>query len=112
MTDEEIKEGNELIARFLGYELITPAMRRNPEQWTASYWQKDHPRKQTVLCREGLLRYNAAWSWLMPVVKQCNEIVVGLKLEEDDLTLLTENIFNPEATFNEFMDADIQAIFE
>jgi ribosomal protein S18 acetylase RimI-like enzyme len=70
-----MKTDNELIAEFMGYKLITPEMRRNPEGWSRGYWQKDYPEKQDVLCAEGHgMHYHDSWSWLMPVVEKIESL--------------------------------------
>lgn len=69
------KESNELIAKFMGYELITPEMRNRPETWSTSYWQKDYPNKQDVLASEHQeMAYHISWEWLMPVVEYIEHI--------------------------------------
>lgn len=74
MKEKEIIEGNKLIAEFMGYKLITPEMRKEPETWTHSYWQKDYPQRQDVLCEEKYLNYNASWDWIIPICIKCREI--------------------------------------
>jgi hypothetical protein len=74
MTQQEIRERNEQIALMLGYRLITPDMRRNPDKWNTSYWQKDYPEKQDVLCSEGYLPFHSDWGSLMKSVEFIEEL--------------------------------------
>ena len=71
---EEIIEGNKLIAEFMGYNLIIPSMRRYPNNWKTSYWERNYDiEKHTtdhVLCEENGLKYHSSWDWLMPVVEK------------------------------------------
>lgn len=79
-THEKI-DGNSLIAEFMGFRLITPEMRKRPEDWynngkPSSYWE-NHELKgsRRVLCGENGLMYHSSWDWLMPVVNK----IFGLK---------------------------------
>lgn len=74
---ENITENNRLIAGFMGYKLITPEMRRNPEKWyikgkSSSYWENQSLLGgKKVLCSEHDLKYHSSWDWLMPVLHKC-----------------------------------------
>ena len=70
MIKQKIIEGNKLIAEFMGYKLITPSMRKNPEMWNISYWENPEMKKISgkVLCSENNLRYHSSWDWLMPCI--------------------------------------------
>ena len=74
---EEIIEGNKLIAEFMGYNLIIPSMRRYPNNWKTSYWERNYDiEKHTtdhVLCEENGLKYHFSWAWLMPVVEKIED---------------------------------------
>ena len=79
MTQEEILEYNKKCAEFLGYELITPQMRKRPEQWKGnSYWEhKDKANVHTskkVLGRDGYLSFHSDWNWIMEVVESIEKI--------------------------------------
>jgi spore coat polysaccharide biosynthesis protein SpsF (cytidylyltransferase family) len=39
MSNEKIETSNKLIAEFMGYMLVTPEMRRHPDEWKLSYWE-------------------------------------------------------------------------
>lgn len=69
MTQQEIQERNKQIATMLGYKLITPDMRKDPNKWNMSYWQKNYPEKQDVLCSEKYLSFHSDWNWLMEAVE-------------------------------------------
>lgn len=90
---EYIKKYNIMCAKFLGYELITPNMRKNPENWTRSYWQKNYPKKQIVLCEENNLCYDCDWNWIMKVLKEIRE-VINTKLNIHDFEIVKEMKLN------------------
>lgn len=75
---EEIIEGNKLIAEFMGYNLVIPSMRRYPNNWKTSYWERNYDiEKHTtdhVLCEENGLKYHSSWDWLMPVVEKIEKL--------------------------------------
>lgn len=82
MTQEEILDYNKKCAEFLGYELITPEMRKTPEQWgDNSYWEhKDRDNVHTskkVLGREGYLSLHSDWNWIMEVVEAIEKLPGG-----------------------------------
>ena len=62
-TQEEILDYNKRCAEFLGYELITPEMRKRPIEWSHSYWEhKDKANVHTskkVLRRDGYLSFHS-----------------------------------------------------
>ena len=75
MTQKEIIEYNKRCAEFLGYELITPQMRKNPEKWKDySYWEhKDKANvhsSEKVLGSEKSLSFHSDWNWIMKVVNE------------------------------------------
>ena len=57
MSEQEIIEGNKLIAEFMGYKFI--------EDWH-QYWRLSD--KHLLL--ENELKYHSSWDWLMPVVEK------------------------------------------
>lgn len=91
MTPQEIQERNEQIALMLGYRLITPDMRRNPDKWNMSYWQKDYPEKQDVLCSEKYLPFHSDWNWLMEVVEFINNLKI--KTQTFYLSITRSNVW-------------------
>jgi hypothetical protein len=79
MTQAEILEYNKRCAEFLGYELITPQMRKRPEQWKDnSYWEhKDKANVHTskkVLGRDGYLEFHSDWNCIMEVVEAIEKL--------------------------------------
>lgn len=57
MTQEEIVEGNKLIAEFMGIDYDKTA---NISDGTSSYHEN--------------IKYNSSWSWLMPVIEKMEKI--------------------------------------
>ena len=81
----DAKKNNPMIAEFMGYKLITPAMRRDPSTLKYSYWQKDYPEKQDVLCGEKELGYDFSYNDLMKVVDKIESLgnCIQTKLSKD-----------------------------
>ena len=97
MSEQEIIEGNRLIAGFMGYSLITPEMRNNPEKWyikgkPSCYWE-NHSLKSSkkVLCSEFDLQYHSNWSWLMPVVERIEEGDFWVNIKKNHVTVAWDN---------------------
>jgi tRNA G46 methylase TrmB len=119
MTQEEILKYNKRCAEFLGYELITPQMRKRPEQWNDnSYWEhKDKANVHTskkVLGRDGYLEFHSDWNWIMNVV----ETIEKLGYEIDIFSNCVEICDTPdenyitEAVGKTKKEAVVQAIYE
>jgi hypothetical protein len=108
MKKDETQERNEQIAIMLGYKLVTPDMRRNPSSWyikgnPSSYWQKDYPDKQDVLCGEKWLSYHSDWNWLMKSLVYITKLGWNWELIDFNGTVTEEecfscSIFNLELT--------------
>ena len=64
VTREEIKEGNELIVRFLGWE-YQPSNNVNFPKGT---WYDGH----VGHCAENGLRFHESWDWVFPVITKIN----------------------------------------
>ena len=74
LKKKRIEEKNGIIATYMGYKLITPAMRYNPKEWNFSYWEKkEEGRGKDVLGGENKLDYEYSWNSLMMVVKKITE---------------------------------------
>ncbi|NTW33877.1 MAG: hypothetical protein HGB12_14890 [Bacteroidetes bacterium] len=65
MTNQEIFEGNKLIAEFMEFPY------NDSEQFIISYYYLED-RPGTI----DDLEYNSSWEWLMPVVEKCEKIPV------------------------------------
>jgi hypothetical protein len=78
MKLEEIENSNKLIAEFMGYTLITPEMRKYPEDWKCSYWENPEFKgsSKEVLCSEKGLSYDCSWNWLMSVVEKIRNVEI------------------------------------
>lgn len=62
METEKIKEGNRVIAEFMG-------MKRHNH---ASYITWEHEKGKHIF--ESVLQYNSSWDWLMPVVEKIESL--------------------------------------
>ena len=71
-TTNEVNNINHLFAEFLGYSLITPAMRKNPENWTESYYEK--PITHEVLGVEGKLKFHKSMQYLDKIRIKINSL--------------------------------------
>jgi hypothetical protein len=87
MEKSKINEGNAIIAKFLGWKLITPEMRNRPETWTMGYWEREEIETweedgvkhsdtfMKTLCSEYKLKYHKSWDWLMPVFHKITKMI-------------------------------------
>jgi len=64
MSEEEILEGNKLIAEFMGYKYINPKDSCDKWGW---YLNEDDSISELYLKE---LKYHSSWSWLMSVVEK------------------------------------------
>ena len=72
-----IEEKNKMIAEFMGYKWLD-----DDKMWVKGEWPKStHMDKY--------LEYDTSWEWLMPVVKQCKNILNNPR-NADDLYILWE----------------------
>lgn len=92
MTEQEIVEYNNRCAKFLGYELITPAMRKYPEKWKHSYWEINNKNNvhtsKYVLCMDGYLSFHSNWNNIMEMVEAIEKLGFRFeiwKMEDADL---------------------------
>ena len=84
MKKIDAKKNNPMIAEFMGYKLITPEMRRHPEDWAHSYWENPEAEKKVLASEKGL-RYDTSWDQLMPVVDKIESLgnCIQTKLSKD-----------------------------
>lgn len=75
MTQEQILEGNKLIAEFMGALDFMNSMRfgDNPEKELGRYYDYSE------------LKYHSSWDWIMPVLKVCKEIDADTVLHDLDI---------------------------
>jgi hypothetical protein len=90
LSTKEIHKRNAEIAKMLGYELITPDMRKNPERWyidgkPSSYWQKDYPEKQDVLSEEKYNVFYTDWNYLIKALIYVTEIGWSWDINSNDI---------------------------
>ena len=83
MNETNQKEFNELCAKVLGYELITPDMRKNPQNWKHSYWESKDEGFQKVLSVEGSLSFHQDWNLLMKVVDKIESLGFDIAMQSD-----------------------------
>jgi hypothetical protein len=89
------EEYNKLCAEFMGYKLVTPEMRKHPEEWISSYWENPdfNGSSKGVLCSENGLQYNTNWNWIMEVVEKINSVdVYKNNPSETTLAIIREEI--------------------
>jgi hypothetical protein len=63
MTDEEILEGNKLIAEFIGWKEYQDSLNSNKGRIVMEF-----PGKKSVFL--DMMKYHSSWDWLMPVVEK------------------------------------------
>jgi hypothetical protein len=63
MTEQEIIEGDKLIAEFMGWK-----QKSGSDEW-AGFWIifPDEKSNNDMLCESEYLRFHKSWDWLMPV---------------------------------------------
>jgi hypothetical protein len=87
MKKIDAKKNNPMIAEFMGYKLITPEMRRHPENWKYSYWENpdDDDVVRKVLGEEDSLDYDSSYNSLMRVVDKIESLgnCIQTKLSKD-----------------------------
>jgi hypothetical protein len=94
MTNEDILEGNILIAKFMGCT-------QNKHGFVSPKGTKyTFPKKNNDAVSIHWLRYHLDWDWVMPVAKKCikiyhderGDIFQALTSSEDDVTTLFQAI--------------------
>lgn len=96
MKQEEIIEGNKLIAKFMGHS------------------QDDHLYGMVIddkYYTYTLMKYHSSWDWLMPVVKLCWEKTIEFQYDDEEYLHITEDIFHPDYSLSEFMNGNIESIW-
>lgn len=110
MTEQEILEYNKRCAEFLGYELVTPSMRNNPDKWVNSYWELKHKSRKNpsknLIGRDGYLEFHSNWNWIMEVVESIEKLNINKfakQLGREDVTPIDGKFylhtFDTEAEF-------------
>jgi hypothetical protein len=80
MSEEEILEGNKLIAEFMGYKYINP--KDSCDRW-GWYLNGDNSTSINYLKE---LKYHSSWDCLMPVVEKIESI---LSISDEDYYSIT-----------------------
>lgn len=78
MTQEEINEGNKIIAEFMGAK---PSKVDNDKRYLR--FTEPHAGTDTYAFYPWNLFYHTSWDWLMPVVQKINSMTPELKLPRD-----------------------------
>lgn len=99
MTNEEILEGNKLIAEFMGLETITLKVDNNGEGICI---------KKPMATTQIPVKYHESWDWLMPVV---------IKIEETGYIfhMISKNIYIPAIGYIHYGDVyntKIEVLYE
>ena len=68
------EEYNRLFAEFLGYKLITPAMRKYPDEWYNSYWGMKKDDGTVSAFSEDTTKFYSDWNWIMQVVEKIENL--------------------------------------
>ncbi len=104
---KDIKTSNFIIAKFMGYQLITPSMRSNPEFWRYSYWEHETDSEKYPPVIEDGLKYHLSWDWLIPVIDKIYssddyvEYKKSLNQFSDGIFINTKYI---DSTYNQVVD--------
>ena len=108
MKKEEITQGNKLIAEFMGApgDLHWLPQHKEPYIFQGVFYDYDEQ------FRSNELKYHLSWDWLIPVVKECWDIINTFDYDSEEYFYLTEEIFHIDYSLNEFMEADIKSVYE
>ena len=117
MTQKKILEGNKLIALFLGYVKSSSdkdfTFYTHPDgKGIITQSKHDYTRYYThELIESRSFLFHRSWDWLMPVVKKCAELFEHHQYDSEDYYHITEEIFHPDYSLSEFMNADIESVY-
>lgn len=91
MTEQEIFEGNALIAVFMGCELLDFPKTENyiGESWYCGDFLKLFDDRTPAKVRTELLKFHCDWNWIMPVVAKIRGYKVWRNNENHDEGLAT-----------------------
>lgn len=90
MTEQEIIEGNELIAEFDGWELVLEI--KDPKCITEPYRKYKKP-NGNIIEGTNCLRYNEDWNQLIPICNKLYKIQSGNDfMKSDQLKYLVDSI--------------------
>lgn len=109
MTPQEIIDGNKLIAEFMAME-VYGIFETGGNPLKATY----HSSQISLFESKGYkvqLLFHSSWDWLIPVVKKCSESFEYNQYDSEEYYHITKEIFHPDYSLSEFMDADIEAIY-
>jgi hypothetical protein len=90
-------ENNKLIAEFMGAKFVREG----------NYLFCDNLGLRTSPSMKEL-KYHKSWDWLMSVIKK----IWNIAFEDDELTLAFEEEFQIDYTMDEFINNDIESIYQ
>ena len=116
MTQEEILEGNKLIAEWLGYEIDSLAEEDEPERYYVydhieciadgvDYWET-FDQDWTSWLYPDQMKFHSDWNWLIPVVKKITSDDLYLKYKNETSNIVSEGgiYINTKFIINTFED--------
>ena len=114
MTQEQIKEGNKLIAEFLELRktLVQIHNQNGSIQNAEPEWCVYGVDENKDTFKDSELKFHSSWNWLMPVIKKVWNHIEQFQYDDEEYLHITEDIFHPDYTLSEFMNADIEALWE
>jgi len=92
-------ESNRLIAIFMGWTYNGHSGYQNPED-DGDWWELEN------------MMFDSGWHWLMPVLVKTKSIWDGYEFDTPEYEHIENEIFSLDNTLVEFMNADINAIYE
>ena len=75
-TQEEILEGNKLIAEFMGAEVSQAYSKTKEQDGLMFYYSKDSSPDTYRNLSSAAIKYHSSWDWLMPLVEKIEELNV------------------------------------
>lgn len=117
MEKETIITNNRLIAEFIGYEKSSEdkdfVFYKHPDgKGIITQSESDYNVFHTheLMEARGFI-FHRSWNWLMPVVKKCSESFEHHQYDSEEYYHITEEIFHPDYSLSEFMEADIDSVY-
>jgi len=96
MTEQEIIEGNKLIAEFMG-------------DYRAKYKVSNDYTLANAMLKT--LKYHSSWDWLMPVFKKIWESIDQFQYDDEPYLYITEEIFHPDYLLSDFINNNIEGVW-
>jgi hypothetical protein len=117
MTEQEIIEGNKLIAEFMDYEhddndedSVTYCCDHLVNISEVAHWESSID-DWTSWLRADEMKFHSSWDWLMPVFKKIWESIDQFQYDDEPYLYITEEIFHPDYLLSDFINNNIEGVW-